>query len=127
MNTYDIDGVIYINETLVGLTPQPEDIIITGRSFEEYDETIEMLESRGIKNKVYFNPLPFDEKTRISSGQHKGTILKELISQGNNIGIHFEDDEIQIEEIKKLVPSINVIHIKHELTEKENVRRVNFL
>ena len=126
INSYDIDGVIYINETLVGLTPRPEDIIITGRSFEEEIETVAMLKSRGINNIIYFNPLPFNEKTRISSGIHKGLTLQTLISSGIAIGIHFEDDEIQIREIEKLVPGVNIVHVKHELTEKENVRRVDF-
>jgi hypothetical protein len=49
-----------------------------------------------------------------------------LISSGIDIGLHFEDDEIQIREIEKLVPGVNVVHIKHELTEKENIRRVDF-
>jgi hypothetical protein len=126
INSYDIDGVIYINETLVGVTPRPEDIIITGRSFEEEIETVKMLKSRGINNVIYFNPLPFNEKTRISSGIHKGLTLQTLISSGIDIGLHFEDDEIQIREIEKLVPGVNVVHIKHELTEKENIRRVDF-
>ena len=59
INTFDIDGVI-----TVGLYPGPDDVIITGRSYEEAPETYAMLRSKGINNPVYFNPLPFDKKTR---------------------------------------------------------------
>lgn len=122
INTYDIDGVIYINDELEGLTPGPDDIIITGRSYEEREETLAYLRSRGIDNSVLFNPLNFEDKSRITSGMHKGLTLQNL-SMNLDIGIHFEDDEIQIEEIRKLAPWVNVVHIKHDLTEKENVRR----
>lgn len=122
IRTFDIDGVIYINKDFPGLRPEPNDLIITGRSFEEERETKTMLEIRQIYNDVYFNPLPFDLKTRISSGQHKGHTLNKLKEQGHNIMYHIEDDEIQIEEIKKIAPWVNILHLVHNLTEKENVR-----
>jgi hypothetical protein len=121
INTYDIDGVIFINNEFEGLTPTSKDIIITGRSFEEEKQTRRILSERGISNTVYFNKLKFDQKSRVTSGIHKGEVLNMLKEQGIDVGIHFEDDEIQIEEIKKIAPWVNVIHIKHELTEKENV------
>ena len=34
INSYDIDGVIYMGEGLDGLRPGPKDIVITGRSVE---------------------------------------------------------------------------------------------
>lgn len=120
MNTFDIDGVIYINRDLVGVYPGPNDIIITGRSFEERDKTIKMLRDRGIYNEVYFNPLPYIEKTRKTSGIHKAKIISKLKSEGYDVKIHFEDDEIQIEEIEKLVPWIKIVHVKHDYTDKEN-------
>lgn len=119
INSYDLDGVISI-----GLTPRPEDIIITGRSYEEAPETYKYLHSRGIFNAVYFSPVVFNNKTRIISGTHKATILEYLISAGNKIAIHFEDDEIQKAEIEKVV-DIPVVHIVHDLTEKENVRHLD--
>lgn len=122
VNTYDIDGVIYFGKELDGLYPGPNDIIITGRSWEEADKTINMLNKRGIHNKVCFNPLSFDEKTRITSGQHKGNTIKALIESGYEHGIHFEDDEIQVEEIRKIVPNVRIVHVVSNLVEKENVR-----
>jgi len=55
INTFDIDGVIFLEEH-DGIYPGPIDIIITGRSYEETEETLAMLNRKGIKNKVYFNP-----------------------------------------------------------------------
>jgi hypothetical protein len=123
INTYDIDGVINLGE-YDGIYPGKDDIIITGRSFEETPETYKMLRSKGIHNQVWFNPIKFDEKTRLTSGQHKGIIIKWLIDQGFQHGVHFEDDEIQIEEIKKIVPGVRIVHVVSNLVEKENVRHL---
>ena len=117
VNSYDIDGVITI-----GITPRPEDIIITGRSYEEAPETLEYLHSRGIYNQVFFNPQPFEGKTRESSGKHKADILKALYSQ---VDKHFEDDEIQKAEIEKVV-DIPVVLISHSLTNTENERHLEW-
>lgn len=118
INSFDIDGVIYLGPVFGGLYPGPNDVIITGRSFEEAPETLRMLESKGITNKVYFNPLPFDEKTRHSSGVHKARVINEL----GNIALHFEDDPIQMEAIIDNTKGVQVVHINHDLVEKENVR-----
>jgi len=122
INSFDIDGVIFFGQDLGGVYPGPHDIIITGRSFEEKPETEAMLLSKGIKNEVFYNPLTFDQKTRITSGVHKGCVLLNLLNTGFKIGIHFEDDPIQIEQIIKIVPQIRIVHLVHNLVEKENVR-----
>ena len=124
INTFDIDGVIFMDE-YDGVYPGPNDIIITGRSFEEFEETSAMLKSKGINNMVFMNPLPFDEKTRESSGEHKASTIAKLQQSGYKIGIHFEDDPIQAAVIKKNVPDVNVVLLQHDLVEKENVRHVN--
>ena len=62
INTFDIDGVINF-EKYDGLYPGCNDIIITGRSVEESFETLKMLKDKGIRNQVYFNPLPFSKPT----------------------------------------------------------------
>lgn len=107
-----------------GVYPGKNDVIITGRSFEERPETIAMLDSKGITNEVFFNPLPFSSKTRVSSGQHKGRTILELRKRGIEIAIHFEDDPIQRDEIQHLVPDQKVVLLQHNLVEKENVRHV---
>ena len=113
MKGFDCDGVITI-----GLYPGPNDIIITGRSYEEMPETIKMLDKMGIINPVYFNPLKFSENTIMTSSQHKIKILKNF----PEIKVFFEDDPIQVYEIEKHLPNITVVHIVHKLTDKENVR-----
>lgn len=102
----------------MGVRPGPDDIIITGRSFEERKETETMLFDAGIFNRVYYNPLRYVDKTRESSGLHKADILNKF----KDIVIHFEDDPIQIKVIKKLCPWVNVVYLKHDLTYKENMR-----
>lgn len=117
VNSYDIDGVITI-----GVTPRPEDIIITGRSYEEAPETLEYLHSRGIYNQVFFNPERFENKSRESSGKHKARILKVLRPI---IDKHFEDDEVQKAEIEKVV-DVPIVLISHNLTNKENERHLEW-
>jgi hypothetical protein len=124
MNSFDIDGVIYIRKGLIGVRPGPDDVIITGRSIDEEPETKAMLEAAGIFNTVFYNPTNFDNKSRAGSGVHKAMILNALKETGKDIQIHFEDDPIQIAEIKKHAPWVNVVHLDHDLTYKENMRHV---
>lgn len=120
--SFDIDGVINMG-AYPGVYPGPNDILITGRSFEERPETEALLEQKGLSHHLLFmNTVPFEEKTRRQSGIHKGETIAYLNSCGYNIVIHFEDDPIQMEEIKKLNPDLPVVLLKHDLTEKENVR-----
>lgn len=121
INGFDIDGVL-----TVGIRPAKDDVIISGRSlFDEYAETIKWLDDNGIKNEIYLNPLPFNAKTRQSSGVHKAQTINDLLLRGIQIVNFFEDDEIQKAEIEKACPDVNVIHVVHNLTEKENVRHVH--
>lgn len=120
INAYDIDGVI-----TVGIRPEPQDIIITGRSFEEETETLAMLNRRGIKNLVVFNPCAFADKTRQSSGEWKAWAINSLESQlGITIDTFFEDDNIQANVLKDRCPELKVVLLQHDLTEKENVEHV---
>lgn len=120
VNGFDCDGVI-----TVGIYPGPNDIIITGRSYEEKPETSAMLEKLGIDNMIFYNNIAFDKKTRQSSGEHKADRIKKLRDVGIVINNFFEDDPIQKEVIERECPWVNVVHIVHELTEKENVRHLN--
>ena len=43
--------------------------------------------------------------------------------RGVKVGIHFEDDPIQIREISKRCPEVKIVHLVHTLVEKENKRR----
>lgn len=119
VNGFDCDGVI-----TVGIYPGPDDFIITGRSYEEEPETLDMLHKKGIYNKIAFNPIPFNQKTRQSSGEHKALKIKILKARGIEIVNFFEDDEIQKAVIERECPWVNVVHVVHDLTEKENVRHI---
>jgi hypothetical protein len=121
VNSFDIDGVIYMGPGRTGVWPGPNDIIVTGRSFEEEAETLAMLQSRGINNKVHFNPLTYEEKTRESSGQHKANVINKL-----GIDIHFEDDPIQADVIRQQCPNIVIVMLEHDLVNKENQRHKEF-
>lgn len=123
VNSFDIDGVIYLGD-YDGVYPGPQDIIITGRSFEERSETEIMLNKKKIRNLVFYNPLKFDEKTRESSGVHKAQTMLKLKNEGIQVRIHFEDDPIQIAVIKELVTFVTIVHLDHNLVEKENVRHI---
>jgi len=120
--SFDIDGVIFNGHGVPGIYPGPNDIIITGRSFEEEKETYEMLVARGIMNAVYFNPLPFEEKTRATSGLHKASVINKLLAAGINITHHFEDDTVQAYAIRKLTP-VYVVIIENPAVPKENRRQ----
>lgn len=119
-NSFDIDGVIFMGE-YGGVYPGPSDIIITGRSYEEETATLQMLKKKGITNTVFFNKLPFDQKSRESSGEHKAKVLNFIKDQGGTIELHFEDDPIQAEVIRRLAPHVQVVLLQHDLVEKENV------
>ena len=55
INGFDIDGVIHLGNGVCGVRPGPNDVIITGRSYEEEPETKAFLHKHGIKNHVYKN------------------------------------------------------------------------
>jgi len=109
INLYDFDGV-----TSIGVTPRPGDIIITGRTIDEYSVVNNYLESIGLLGKVmvYFNPINFakrgegTEEARTYSGNHKASIVKSLIANSVNIGFFFEDDPIQRDIIVSQNPSM---------------------
>ena len=116
INTFDIDGVIYFGEGITGVRPCDGDIIITGRPIAEEKETIKMLKERRIYNTVYFNPIARDnyQYNRGTSGKFKAGIITTLKKLGYEMGMHFEDDPIQIDEIKKDHPELNIIYLKRE-------------
>lgn len=120
INGFDCDGVI-----TVGVHPGRNDVIITGRSYEEKKETNAMLKTRGIDNPVFYNQRRFSEKTRKSSGIHKAQVIAQLKDAGVVVQNFFEDDPIQKGEIESRCDWVNVVEVRHNLTEKENVRHVN--
>ena len=117
---YDFDGVISI-----GITPRSKhDVIITGRCIDEQEFVLEVLSQRGIKNKVYFNPMTLEErgdhtlKARRFSGKHKAKTIWELRRQGVNITRFFEDDPVQYKIIAEKHKSIELVHVNSKLVKK---------
>ena len=66
-----------------------------------------------------------DEIIKISDRKNIGSDQVNFIEKdrGVKVGIHFEDDPIQIREISKRCPEVKIVHLVHTLVEKENKRR----
>lgn len=113
MNGFDFDGVVSI-----GICPGPDDVIITGRSFEEEKHVSEMLRARGIYNYTFYNPATLEdrgtgtESSRRCSGKHKGNTIQKLRDKGVSLDVFFEDDDLQVEEILKIVPDQKIAHVR---------------
>ena len=103
---------------------KPNDIIITGRCIDEQEYVRNILKERGIKCKVYFNPMTYAERgdhtveARGFSGNHKANKIKELKGLGVNVVRFFEDDPIQYDIISKNHPDLEIIHIVSTLVQK---------
>ena len=117
---YDFDGVLSI-----GINPRSnEDIIITGRCIDEQEYVKNILSERGIKCKVYFNPMTLAERgdhtvaARTYSGNHKARTINGLKEEGINVTRFFEDDPIQKSLIEAYNPQVEVVHIISSLVEK---------
>ncbi len=134
VNGFDIDGVIHLGDGVCGIRPGPGDVIITGRSYEEEAETLAFLRRNGIHNPVFFNQVPYEEKSRESSGWHKGETIKMLHRTGLTIQYFFEDDEVQKAEIERKIEEVStwkiqtrVIHVNNPHVKKENRRHLEDL
>lgn len=113
---YDIDGVISL-----GICPRPKNsVIITGRSYEESHETLVLMKEHEIACPIYFAPWKYLVKSRERSGQWKAEMIMRL-----GVDRFFEDDLIQIEEIKKSrsnedskrIPQkpLHIVHVQHNI------------
>lgn len=117
---YDFDGVISI-----GITPRASsDLIITGRCIDEQDEVRAILKERGIKCKVYFNPMTLAERgnhtveARIYSGKHKANTINRLKDEGIIVSRFFEDDPIQYQIIQENAPDVQLVNVVSKLVQK---------
>ena len=117
---YDFDGVISI-----GITPRASsDLIITGRCIDEQDEVRAILKERGIKCKVYFNPMTLAERgnhtveARTFSGKHKANTINRLKDEGIIVSRFFEDDPIQYQIIQENAPDVQLVNVVSKLVQK---------
>lgn len=122
INSFDIDGVILLGLNWIGVRPGPEDVIITGRCLEQTKYILDELRGAGITNQIFFNPKKLAMNTRVASAEHKVNVLQQLYLSGYWVSVHFEDDPVQVEILKRakidgrITPSI--VHLDHDLTEK---------
>lgn len=117
INLYDFDGV-----TSIGVTPRPGDIIITGRTVDEFEVVNNYLDSIGLLGKVmvYFNPINYEtrgdhtEQARTYSAKHKTRVISQLIENKVDIGFYFEDDPLQASYVitNTKLPESKIIMIK---------------
>ncbi len=119
INSFDIDGVIYMGEHHDGIYPGPNDIIVTGRGEYSRNQTEYMLNAKGINNPLYMNNKPQGFNDRRQSGLSKVMQFVILEKLGYRINIHFDDDPVQIKEINNAMPHILCVHISHDLIPKE--------
>ena len=94
---YDIDGVL-----TAGFTPQPGDVVISGRTFAEYDKTA--------KRAAQICPVYIRGSGRFGDDADAGRFKAEMIER---LGVtkFYEDSAAQIAIIKNLVPHVEIIHV----------------
>ena len=117
---YDFDGVVSL-----GINPRNEnDVIITGRCIDETEYVYAVLKERGIKNKVYFNPMTLEERgnhtlsARRHSGKHKAITIRNLKANRIHVQRFFEDDRVQAKIINEKWPKIEIVEVISKLVEK---------
>jgi hypothetical protein len=94
---YDIDGVL-----TNGLKPEKPFVIISGRTFSEYDDYT--------KNAALLAPLYIRGTGQVGDNVHAGVFKSNII---NWLGVteFYEDNQIQIDIIKQNCPDCKIIKI----------------
>lgn len=99
MNGYDIDGVL-----TAGIKPQEPFEVVSGRLLDTLDETIQFLDSIGIKKSPYLRQDSEDNRfNHQRSGEHKARLIKEL-----GITHYYEDVKEQAKVIKEFNPDCEI-------------------
>lgn len=95
---YDIDGVL-----TNGYRPSPGDVVISGRTFPEYDDTA--------KRAAQICPVYIRGIGRFGDDQHAGEFKAEMITR---LGVtkFYEDSPVQIEIIRSRCPHVEIVHVK---------------
>lgn len=95
---YDIDGVL-----TAGFTPTGEDVVISGRTFADYDETA--------KAAAQICPVYIRGSGDYGDRDHAGWFKAQMI-QHLGVGRFYEDDPHQAAIITKLVPNCEVVLVQ---------------
>jgi hypothetical protein len=95
---YDIDGVL-----TAGYKPKPGDVVISGRTFAEYDHTA--------RRAAQICPVYIRGSGRFGddadAGEFKAMMIKRL-----GVTTFYEDSETQIAIIKRVNPDVEIIHVR---------------
>jgi len=95
---YDIDGVL-----TAGYTPKPGDVVISGRTFAEYDKTA--------KQAAQICPVYIRGSGRFGDDRDAGE-FKAIMIQRLGVTKFYEDSETQIEIIKRINPDVEIVHVR---------------
>jgi hypothetical protein len=98
MTGYDIDGVL-----TVGYRPQRGDVVISGRTFAEYDDTC--------RRAAEICPVYIRGVGKFGDEKHAGEFKAQMI---HLLGVtrFYEDSACQIEIIQRKNPDCEIIHVK---------------
>ena len=106
IKSYDFDGVIY-SPSYLELMIRPtsnDDVIITGRTYEEAYLVLPWLKNKDIYCNVFFNPISLSENNRELSALHKVNIINKLLKNQFKLIGHYEDDPFQYDILKQKLP-----------------------
>ena len=92
---YDIDGVITSGVV-------PDGVIISGRTFAEYDDTCKKL--------AQTNPLYIRGNGKFGDREHSGK-FKALMIKMLGVNEFYEDDPVQLDLIQKCCPDCKLVKI----------------
>ncbi len=94
---YDIDGVV-----TEGFVPKPGDVVISGRTFAEYDQEA--------KRASQICPVYIRGAGRFGDDADAGS-FKAMMIQRLGVTKFYEDCETQIEIIKRINPNVEIVHV----------------
>lgn len=103
---YDIDGVLIRKDGFVLFQPTKDDVIVTGRSYQNAEKTYRALADISIFSAVYFNPLISKEVTPINAARWKSEMIGRL-----GITEFYEDDIEQIHHMRFVHPLVTFHHV----------------
>ena len=124
VDVYDFDKVI-----TNGVYPSNRDVIVTGRSYEEYSYVYEYLKRNHIPLiPIYFNPIELkyretdNDNARIRSAYHKVSIVKLLLANRVPIRNFYEDEPIQYAIIKANLPQVECVLVDEQFLKEYHDR-----
>lgn len=97
---YDIDGVLLCGTSLS--IPQDCDVVISGRTFAEYDLFCKMI---AIERPLYIRGAG-EHGDRIAAGKFKALMINHL-----GVATFYENDSVQINEIRRACPHVEIVKV----------------